>query len=62
MTDWNVAEREKQVRSKNATDEQCYGTGVTHKAYGWARSPEGCWDERQVAAYNRGFDGKPICD
>jgi len=57
MQDWNVAERERQVRSADATDEQCYRTGSTHRAYEWARSPCGAWSERQVALYNLGFDG-----
>jgi hypothetical protein len=58
--DWNVAEREHQIRSPNATDEQCYGTGKIHKSMQWARTPEGCWSERQRELYFRGFDGKPM--
>lgn len=60
MNDWNVAEREAQICSANATPEQCYGTGRIHKAYGWARSCDGSWNKQQVELYNKGFDGMPI--
>ncbi len=56
MTNWNTADREKQINSANATDKQCYETGQTHRAYGWGRLPSGAWNARQVEFYNRGFD------
>ncbi len=62
MPDWNVAEREQQVSSSEATDEQCYGTGRIHRAYNWGSTPRGAWSDRQKELYQRGYDGKPMKD
>ena len=43
--DWNVADREKRLNSPIATDDDCYRMGQTHKAYGWAYSPSGDWND-----------------
>jgi hypothetical protein len=53
----NFATTEKQIRSNNATLEQCYRQGQTHKSYGWAKSPYGTWNEEQMQAYNKGYAG-----
>ena len=55
----NFAEREARVFN-NPTDEDAYRMGNTHKAYGWARTPVGSWEESKKQAYYKGFDGKPM--
>jgi hypothetical protein len=52
--DRNWAEHDKQIQD-NPTLEQCEATGRTHKAYDWACTPWGHWNDEQKAAYVRGF-------
>ncbi|KVR21650.1 hypothetical protein WK13_34500 [Burkholderia ubonensis] len=54
----NFAELQHQIDT-NPTDEQCYETGKTHRAYGWAAKNIGKTDV-QRAIYRQGFRGEPF--
>lgn len=45
---------------KQHTLQECYDAGVRHRAYNWAQSPWGHWNDEQMAAYLRGFNGEPF--
>lgn len=49
----NFAEREAQV--SNYAPNLCFKVGQTHRAYNWACTPRGEWDEAQAKAYREGY-------
>jgi hypothetical protein len=58
MPEINFAELQHQLDTC-PTDEQCYGMGQKHRAYGWAPTSIGKTGAQHVM-YMQGFNGKPL--
>lgn len=52
----NFAELQQRIDNGTVTLSECKRMGSTHKAYGWARTPYGQWNEEQRKAYFEGYD------
>ena len=52
----NYAELQEKHDKGLLTPDECYRTGSTHAAYGWAKQQQGIWTEAQRIAYINGYN------
>lgn len=43
---------------QNKTVAQCKSHGDDHRAYGWTKQIDPRWSAEQIAAYNKGYEGR----